>query len=86
MVVDGFLDANHLYRLHQIDEPVQVTLRPATVTEDGLNGIYDAAILYDRHSFLLSIKESGLEGFDKYFARITSLSNVRVYVAKDTDS
>ena len=58
MKVRNELTESHVYRLHQLDRPVVVEVRTATVSEAGLNRLVEAAQLLPRHVFTLVIRSS----------------------------
>ena len=85
MVIFGDFTSKHLFRLHQLVEPVQVLFRVASISKDGLLLLDKAARLYRRHSFILVMRRSYMykEGISDLINKTRRLKNVYLGVIED---
>lgn len=75
------LKDSHLYRLHQLDRPVVVEVRAATVTVEGLERLREAAEINPRHRFTAVVKSSTLRrspDMRVVWSKLRNLDNVYV--------
>jgi len=77
-----------VHRLHAIGEPVLVSLMTATVTEEGMNRLMNAARLMRRHKFILVMCRSDIRGKEAagLFKRAGRMSNVFCGIVEDVKS